>query len=209
MIVQLTGTLVSVSPSRVVLDVGGVGYEMGVSSSTAAALPETGSSGVTLLTRLVMRDGSASLYGFLRNEERVLFDKLCQVSGVGPRLALAVLSTFQAPDLARIALAGDAKRMAEVPGVGKKLAGRLVLELASAFEADVELQGVAGMAPAAGAEEPAVAEEGVAAEVTAALLQMGFTSQEAELALDGMDDDTAADASAALAFALRRLGGGR
>ena len=99
--------------------------------------------------------------------------------------------------------------MAEVPGVGKKLAGRLVLELASAFEADVELQGVAGMAPAAGAEEPAVAEEGVAAEVTAALLQMGFTSQEAELALDGMDDDTAADASAALAFALRRLGGGR
>jgi Holliday junction DNA helicase RuvA len=209
MIVQLSGTLVAVSPSSVVLDVGGVGYELGVSATTAASLPEVGTPGVTLLTRLVVREGDIRLYGFARHEERSLFDALCQVSGVGPKLALAALSTFTVGELAQIALAGDAKRMSAVPGVGKKLASRLVLELQNAFEGDAELRGLAGLSAAdVPADAQPTTQDGLVAEVTAALLQMGFTPQEAKLALDGLEDSGAATESAALSYALKRLGGG-
>ena len=129
MIVQLTGTLVEVLPSRVVLDVGGVGYELGVSSTTAASLPHAGEAGVTVLTRMIVREDAMELYGFATREERALFDQLRAISGVGPKLALAVLSTFTASQLATVVAAEDAARMAQVPGVGKKKASRLLVEL--------------------------------------------------------------------------------
>ena len=94
MIVQLTGTLLEVLPLHVVLDVQGVGYELGVSATTAASLPPVGQSGVTILTRLIVREDAMDLYGFSSREERALFDRLVAISGVGPKLALAVLSTF-------------------------------------------------------------------------------------------------------------------
>ena len=120
MIVQLTGTLVEVLPSRVVIDVGGVGYELGVSSTTAASLPHAGEAGVTVLTRMIVREDAMELYGFATREERALFDQLRAISGVGPKLALAVLSTFTASQLATVVATEDAARMAQVPGVGKK-----------------------------------------------------------------------------------------
>ena len=124
MIVQLTGTLVEVMPTYAVIDVGGVGYEVGISHNTAAELPSVGTAGVTVLTRMVVREDAMELYGFMSREERTLFDRLIAISGVGPKLALSVLSTFKPAALATVVATQDANRMAQVPGVGKRKAQR-------------------------------------------------------------------------------------
>ena len=116
MIVRLTGTLVEVLPTHVVLDVNGVGYELGVSANTAASLPPTGEAGVTLLTRLIVREDAMELYGFSTREERALFDRLVAISGVGPKLALSVLSTFKPQELATVVATEDVGRMSQVSG---------------------------------------------------------------------------------------------
>lgn len=210
MIVQLTGTLVEFTASSVVLDVHGVGYELGVSAVTASSLPEAGTPGVTLLVRMLVREDSMTLFGFSSREERSLFDRLCAISGVGPKLALSVLSTFTPSQLAGVVVAEDAGMMATVPGVGKKLASRLLLELESVFSKDPTLVslasaaslptrgGVVAAAPAAGS--------GVDADVTAALLAMGFTGEEATLALEGHEEAGATSTKAAIQYALKRLG---
>lgn len=210
MIVQLTGTLVEVLPSRVVLDVGGVGFELGVSSTTAAALPHVGEAGVTLLTRMVVRDGSMELYGFASRPERALFDQLRAIAGVGSKLALSVLSTFTPTALAQVVGEQDVARMAQVPGVGRKKASRLIVELSDVFSKSAELRGLVGLTEpqAALPVSPGVAPS-VEAEATEALLSMGFTPQEAELSLEGHDEAGATTIEQVLAYALRRLGSGR
>ena len=210
MIVQLTGTLVEVLPTRVVLDVGGVGFELGVSSVTAASLPHVGEAGVTLLTRMVVRDGSMELYGFSSREERALFDQLRAISGVGSKLALAVLSTFTPAALAQVVGEQDATRMAQVPGVGRKKASRLIVELSDVFSRSAELSGLVGLAGAQDAPSASVAvAPSVESDAVEALLSMGFTSQEAELALEGHAEAGATTIEQVVAFALRRLGSGR
>ncbi|HJA29255.1 MAG TPA: Holliday junction branch migration protein RuvA [Candidatus Olsenella pullicola] len=211
MIVQLTGTLLEVLPSRVVLDVGGVGYELGVSSTTAAALPHAGEAGVTILTRMIVREDAMELYGFASRDERALFDQLRAISGVGPKLALSVLSTFSPAVLAQIVTAQDAARMAQVPGVGRKKASRLLVELSDVFSKNAELRGLVGLTEPDGAPLPLAgsAGAGVEAEATEALLSMGFTGQEAELALEGHIEAGATTIEQVLAYALRRLGSGR
>ena len=211
MIVQLTGTLLEVLPTHVVLDVGGIGYELGVSSSTAAALPQVGEAGVTILTRLIVREDAMDLYGFSTREERALFDRLRAISGVGPKLALAVLSTFSPAQLATVVATQDIGRMAQVPGVGKRKGQRLLVELEGVFTKDAELRGRVGLeqptlTTAASAPVPAAS---VAAEATDALLSMGFSPQEAELALEGHEEAGATTIEKALSYALKRLGGGR
>lgn len=205
MIVSLTGTLASVLPSSVVIDVQGVGYELGVSATTAAALPEAGTPGVSLYTRMVVREGAVDLYGFLSTDERLLFDKLVSISHVGPKLALSVLSTFTPAGLASVVAAQDAAGMSRVPGVGKKTASRLIMELADVFAKDPSLRMLVASAP-----EPSAtgrpAGPSVEGDVTEALLAMGFTSQEAALALEGCDEAGATTVEQALAYALRRLG---
>ena len=212
MIVQLTGTLLEVTPSHVVLDVGGTGYELGVSSTTAAALPPAGEAGVTVLTRLIVREDAMELYGFASREERALFDQLRAISGVGPRLALSVLSTFSPAALAQVVVAQDAARMAQVPGVGRKKASRLIVELSDVFSKNAELRGLVGLSEPGAAELPLASGAAGAttlSEATEALLSMGFTSQEAELALEGHEEAGAATVEQVLAYALRRLGSGR
>ena len=209
MIVQLTGTLLEVLPTHVVIDVGGVGYELGVSSSTAAALPQVGSAGVTVLTRLVVREDAMDLYGFASREERALFDRLVAVSGVGPKLALSVLSTFTPAQLATVVATQDVTRMAQVPGVGKRKGQRLLVELEGVFAKDAELRGLVGLEqPSLGSVAPA-SPSSVASEAADALLSMGFSPQEAELALEGHEEAGATTIEKALSYALRRLGGGR
>ena len=212
MIVQLTGTLLEVLPTHIVLDVGGVGFELGVSSTTAASLPHVGESGVTVLARMVVRDGSMELYGFATREERALFDQLRAISGVGSKLALSVLSTFSPAALAQIVATQDTARMAQVPGVGRKKASRFIVELSDVFSKDAELRGLVGLSSPDAASLPlatAAAGAGVEADATEALLSMGFTSQEAELALEGHADAGATSVEQVLAYALRRLGSGR
>ena len=212
MIVQLTGTLAESTPSRIVLDVSGVGFELGVSSTTAAALPHVGEAGVTVLVRMVVREDAMELYGFATRDERALFDQLRAIAGVGPKLALSVLSTFSPAQLAQVVSAQDAARMAQVPGVGRKKASRLLVELSDVFSKNAELRGLVGLTePAGGTLSGAqgATSGGVESEATEALLSMGFTSQEAELALDGHAEAGAATIEQVLAYALRRLGGGR
>ena len=209
MIVQLTGTLVEVTPSQVVLDVNGVGYLLGVSGLTASSLPAVGTERVTVLTRMAVRENDVTLYGFSSREERALFDRLVAVSGVGPKVALSVLSTYSPQQLYEVVTAEDARLMARVPGVGKKTAERLVLELKGVFTKDAELFGLVGgeglFAPdTRGTSAPGVAS--VDDDVTSALLSMGFTAREIELALAGREEAGATSLEAAVAYALKRMG---
>lgn len=202
MITLLRGTLVEASPSAAVIDVGGVGFEVGISGTTAASLPPLGSE-CRLHCRLQVREDALTLFGFATTEERTMFDRLVAVSGVGPRLALAVLSKFTVSQLYTIVMAEDDKGMATVPGVGKKTAQRLILELKSVFAKDHGLLAAdvpaAGQLPLGTFTAPSALED-----ARAALLSMGFSPQEADLALDGFDGSMRVEDL--LASALRRLG---
>ena len=211
MIVQLTGTLLFVSPSLMILDVHGVGYELGISANTAAALPQVGEAGVTILTRMVVREDAMELYGFSSREERALFDRLRAISGIGAKLALSVLSTFTPRQLAGIVASEDSARMTQVAGLGKKKAGRMVVELSDVFAKDTELRnlvGLSGPTEALGFGAAASSHAPLDNEVTEALLAMGFRSQEIALALEGREEAGASTIEKAISYALRRLGSG-
>ena len=201
MISHLRGRIAQKSAFGVVVDVGGVGFECGVSTSTAAELPAPGEERECLVyTRMQVRDDAMTLYGFATTDERAVFDRLVGVSGVGPKLALSVLSTFTPDALREVVAAGDEKRMASVPGVGKKTASRMILELKDSLGK----QAPARIAASQLAAPPAPGGSAVD-EAAEALLSMGFTSAECEAALSGYDGP-AGDTSAAVRFALKRLG---
>lgn len=188
MIAFLEGAVVDRREDRVVLDVGGVGYEVLVPTSTAARLPATGAT-ARLHTRLALRDDAMVLYGFASGEERASFDLLTTVTGVGPKVALAFLSTLSADALRRAVASGDVAALTVVPGVGKKVAQRVVLDLKDRF-------GGAG-----------VAIEGPLADVRDALLALGLSPQEASDAIAGLED-TDRPAEHLLRDALRAVGRG-
>ena len=202
MITLLHGILVEATPSVAVIDVGGVGFEVGISGTTAASLPTLGEE-CRLYTRMQVREDALALFGFATKEERTMFERLVAVSGVGPRLALAVLSKFTVSQLYTVVMAEDDKGMATVPGVGKKTAQRLILELKSVFAKDHGL--LAADVPAAGQLPLGSAPDTSALDdARAALLSMGFSPQEADLALDGLDASRRVEAL--LGSALKRLG---
>ena len=128
MISRLTGVLAEKAPPFVLVDVNGVGYEVQVPMSTFYNLPELGAK-VTLLTQFIVREDAQLLYGFLTPTERASFRELIKISGVGPRIALALLSGLNTDELAQAVSAQDASRLVKVPGIGKKTAERLLLEL--------------------------------------------------------------------------------
>jgi len=196
MIAFLTGRVASRAADHCLLDVGGVGFKLAMSTSALASLPAEGDT-VTVHTLLYVREDELSLFGFESVEEKTLFENLLTVSGVGPKVALAALSSFS-PDAFTEAIAReDATLIASVPGIGKKTAQRIILDLKD----KLGLPDLTG-APAAGG-----ASADVAAEATQALLGMGFSSAEVAGALKGYDGP-ASDAQVLLKYALRRLGGG-
>lgn len=202
MISQLRGTLLEATAAAVVLDVSGVGFELGVSGATTVMLPQIGKE-CRLYTRMQVREDAMTLFGFATKEERAMFDRLVSITGVGPRLALAVLSKYSVSQLYSIVMAEDEKSMSSVSGVGKKTAQRLILELKSVFAKDK------GFVPS---DAPASLPFGAVAtpsdtsldDARAALLSMGFSPQEAELALEGFDGSMRVEDL--LAGALKRLG---
>lgn len=202
MIAQLSGTLLEATPTQAVVDAGGVGFELGISGTTAAALPAPGGA-VSLYTRFRLANDAMALYGFAMREERTMFDRLIAVSSVGPRMALSVLSRFTVGELYAVVMAEDAKAMATVPGVGKKTAQRLILELKGTLAKDASLAGAA--VPVAGQLPLSAAGADVLGDARAALLSMGFSPQEAELALDGYDGQSMR-VEELLGAALKRLG---
>ena len=206
MISQLHGTLIEATLSTAIVEAAGVGYELGISGNTAASLPQPGGE-VRLYTRLQVREDALALYGFATKEERAVFDRLVAISGVGPRLALSVLSTFTVSQLYSIVMAEDEQGMTSVPGVGRRTAQRLILELKGVFAKDASL--AAAEVPGAGQQPLGAAVQAARGtamdEARSALLSMGFTSQETELALDGLDAE-GARVEDLLGAALRRLG---
>lgn len=204
MISFLRGRIAERDSSQVVVDVGGVGYACGVSSTTAAALPAPGSAEEAVVyTKLVVREDAVALFGFATREERTAFEHLVSVTGVGPKLALSVLSTFGPEALRQVVASGDEKRMSTVPGVGKKTAQRMIMELKDAMKTLVinPAQALPGF------EVPGSAPVLAVDEATQALLSMGFAPAEADVALKGYDG-APDDVEAAVKYALKRLGSG-
>ncbi len=175
MIGRLTGTLAQKQPPALMIDVGGVGYEIEAPLSTFYDLPEVGAQ-VTLFTHLVVREDAHLLYGFAREAERRLFRVLLKVSGVGPRMALAILSGMTADDFARCIESDDVTALTRLPGIGKKTAQRLIVEMRDRL-ADGDLHGTLGAAAPAGAEQ--AAGDDAVSDATSALIALGYKPAEA------------------------------
>lgn len=171
MIARLEGILRARDLQSVLLDVGGVGYEVEVPLSTLASLPETGAR-VVLFTHLVVREDAHVLFGFLRMRDRDLFRRLIRVNGIGARLALAMLSTMAADELAGHITAGDVASLTRVPGIGKRTAERVVLELGERL---TDLGFGSG-----GDTGTAAAARGIEREALAALQALGYRAADAE-----------------------------
>jgi holliday junction DNA helicase RuvA len=175
MIAHLRGTLLEKHPNQAVVETGGVGYDVAIPVSTYAALPEPGQE-VRLRIHTHVREDALLLFGFSTAVEKMLFEKLISVSGIGPKLGLAVLSGLAAPDLIAAIRAGAVERLVRIPGVGKKTAERMVLELRE------KLPAAAGAAPQAPPEGKA-AFNTMEQDVLSALVNLGCTAAAAEAAV--------------------------
>jgi Holliday junction DNA helicase RuvA len=174
MIAFLRGKILEKHPNQVIVDAGGVGYDVTIPISTYSSLPDTGSE-VRLRIHTHVREDALSLYGFLTQEEKILFEKLIDVSGIGPRLAVTVLSGLATKDLIASIRHGQVEQLVRIPGVGKKTAERIVLELRD----KLEIPGVA--IPAAAA--PATTFTALEQDVLSALVNLGCTRATAEAAI--------------------------
>ncbi len=193
MIAFIEGVVAGKTLTSVYLNVGGVGFEVGMSQSGLSKLPATGERAL-VHTYMQVRDDGMSLYGFLSLEEKALFERLIAISGVGPKVALAALSSYTPSELATLIAAQDVAAVQRIPGVGKKTASRIILELKGSFD-----QGIGGLF----AEEQQVASKALEG-AREALLSMGFTSAEADLALKGAPAD--GTEASLLQYALKKLG---
>jgi Holliday junction DNA helicase RuvA len=192
MIAAVRGEVMVRRPDHVVIEANGVGYRLTVSTETLKTVPATGREAF-LHTELVSRDDALVLFGFASEEERDLFSRLVSVSGIGPKVAIAALSGGPVRELLRAIAAGDARRFQAVPGIGKRTAERIILELrekiAEALEEEIAL------ASAEGGDARSLARDG--------LVNLGYAPLEAEQLLDGIDSE---DPEQLIATALRRAG---
>jgi holliday junction DNA helicase RuvA len=192
LIAAVRGEVMVRRSDHVVIDAGGVGYRLTVSGETLKAVPATGREAF-LHAELIAREDSLALYGFASEEERDLFGQLISVSGVGPKVAIAALSGGPARELLRAIAAGDAKRFQAVPGIGKRTAERIIVELrekvAGVLEEEVVLAASDG-------DPRALARDG--------LVNLGYAPLEAEQLLDGIEGSDPEDL---LTTALRKAGG--
>ncbi|MCX8521487.1 MAG: Holliday junction branch migration protein RuvA [Rhodoferax sp.] len=189
MIGKLTGTLSDKNPPQVVVDCNGVGYEVQVPMSTFYNLPAVGEK-VALLTHLVVREDAQTLYGFGTLAEREAFRELIKISGVGPRTALSVLSGMGVAELAQAVSLQEAGRLVKVPGIGKKTAERLLLELKGRLGADM---GTPAGTPSSRAQT----------DILQALLALGYSDREAAAALKALPPEV--EVSEGIKLALRTL----
>jgi holliday junction DNA helicase RuvA len=183
MIGRLRGTLISKQPPSLLIEVGGVGYDVDAPMSTIYDLPATGQE-VILLIHYAVREDGVSLYGFLRETERAMFRNLLKVSGIGAKIALAVLSGVSTEELSRLVHAGDVVALTKIPGIGKKTAERMVVELRDRVDATgVRLPAASGVA----------APVDPVGEATVALQQLGYKPPEATRLVSKVaaDGDTA------------------
>lgn len=195
MIAFLRGVLVGRSLSEAFIDVQGVGYAVSMSQNSLSKLPNTGEE-VIVKTFMNVSDNGISLFGFMSDNEQSLFEKLITINGVGPKMALAALSTFTPEALAEAIATQDSALISKIPGVGKKTASRIILELKGYLD-----EGIGGIF----ADSESASENTASAGAKEALLSMGFTSAEADVALKGAPDN--ASEEDLLKYALKRIGG--
>jgi Holliday junction DNA helicase RuvA len=188
MIGKLTGILSDKNPPQVLVDCGGVGYEVQVPMSTFYNLPASGEK-VSLLTHFVVREDAQILYGFATDAERAAFRELIKISGVGPRTALSVLSGMSVTELSQAVTTQESGRLVKVPGIGKKTAERLLLELKGKLGADIGL--------------PASVANDSQADILQALLALGYSDKEAAAALKALPKEVGV--SEGIKLALRAL----
>ena len=177
MIGRIQGILVSIHPPRLLVDCQGIGYEVDVPMSTLYQLPQAGEK-ITLLTHFQVREDAQQLFGFATETEREAFRQLIKISGVGSRTALAVLSGMSVNELVQAIALQEADRLTQVPGIGKKTAERLCLELKGKLAPDLGITG----------DKPQTIE--ASSEVLQALLALGYSEKEALLALKQFPPDT-------------------
>ncbi|HHS1627844.1 TPA: Holliday junction branch migration protein RuvA [Neisseria meningitidis] len=192
MISRLTGKLVEKNPPQIVIDVNGVGYEADVSMQTFYNLPPVGES-VQLFTQLIIREDAHLLFGFATAEERKTFRQLIKVGGIGAKTALGILSAMTADELARAVAEEDVKRLSSAPGIGKKTAERMVLELRGKLVAHAVTDGLFAAAPAADETE----------DIVSTLLALGYSEREAKAAVKGVPKGT--DVGEGVRLALKNL----
>ena len=183
MIGRITGTLLEKNPPQILVDVHGVGYEIDVPMSTFYNLPATGGT-VSLHTHFVVREDGHFLFGFATEEERATFRQLLRVSGVGARMALAVLSGLSVNDLAQAVALQEAGRLVKIPGIGKKTAERLLLELRDKLGKALPSMTGARLAAAAPGAAP-----DAKSDILNALLALGYNEREALSAMKGLAED--------------------
>ena len=176
MIGRLTGTLLEKSPPQVLVDCHGVGYEVDVPMSTFYNLPALGEP-VSLLTLLAVREDAHQLFGFASEQERTAFRQLIRISGVGARTALSILSGLSVADLAQAITLQESARLVKVPGIGKKTAERLLLELKGKLGAELPSASGSG------------AQTDTQRDIEQALLALGYSEKEAQAALKGLPAD--------------------
>jgi len=196
MIAQLAGALAQKSPEHLVVDVQGVGYQVFVSLNSFYRLPEPGAP-VRLFIHTHVREDALQLYGFVDRDEKELFLLLTSVSGIGPRLALNILSGTPTNELLEALEAGDLVRLVAIPGVGKKTAERLVVELRDKIKLVKSTRTVDDSRRATGLE----------AEAVSALVNLGYRQNEAERAVKAACAAGASDIEAVIRTALKRVGG--
>lgn len=190
MIAFVQGTLSEQGHDHILLDTGGIGYRLFVPLRTLAELGPVGSR-IQLRTRLEVREDSWTLYGFRTADEVTMFEHLTSVTGVGPKMAMGVLSVHTVPEIARGIAEGDEKMFTRVSGVGKKTAARLLLELGEKVRRFLQVP-----VPGPRGASPRVAAAGPAAEVRLALESLGFQGAEVEAALEAAEAAEGAEASA-------------
>ncbi|NLO75356.1 MAG: Holliday junction branch migration protein RuvA [Clostridia bacterium] len=195
----IQGELQIKGPNYIVIQVGGIGYRLFTSSFTLAKLPPVKEE-VTVFTYLHVREDELSLYGFLSNEEKKIFVTLLQVSGIGPKLALAILSHLSGSELCRAIVHGDTQTLLTIPGVGKKTAGRIVLELKDKLQKEVlpeeELSEIGSVTMNTDARSEAIS----------ALLALGYSVAEAQKAVPVSKEGQDYSVEDLIRMALKQIG---
>jgi Holliday junction DNA helicase RuvA len=179
MIGRLQGVLLEKLPPMILIDVQGVGYELEASMSTFYHLPDCGET-ITLHTHMVVREDAQLLYGFYSQSERLMFRNLIRINGVGPRLAITILSGISAEEFARCIIEGDSKALTRLPGVGKKTAERLVVELKDRLDKETAIK-LPGLATKTETQASPVND------AVSALISLGYKAQQASQMIRSLD----------------------
>lgn len=189
MIGRLRGTLAEKQPPHLILDVNGLGYELEVPMTTLYRLPSVGEP-LTLHTHLVVREDAQLLYGFIGKRDRDFFRELIRLNGVGPKLALALMSSLEVDELVRAVSAQDTSALTKVPGVGKKTAERLLVELKDRFKAWEVVPSMFALVPNQPNQpnQPAAQVASAESDAVSALISLGYKPQEASKAVSAIKD---------------------